>query len=143
MSIIPPLALVVMVLTWPNPHELVPTHWGFTGIPDLSSSIFMFWFALAGATLCALVAVIVALFLESDVARWPTAVSLAILLFVGSAAALSWPVSQLTASQPALENRIGPPFLLYIAALIWGGAALLIAASRPKRRALSADPAPR
>ncbi|UAJ79159.1 hypothetical protein IT072_18440 [Leifsonia sp. ZF2019] len=125
-----PIALVVSALLWQSPAAQVPSHWSFTGTPEVQSSTTVFLIALVPSVLCSIVAVFCAIFLRGDVGRWTAAIGLGALVLVAAFSSLIWPVAQLTAATPSLENRIGPPFALFGIALALGAGAFVIAATR-------------
>lgn len=127
---IPVLAIAVFAISWPHPATDVPSHWDIGGRPSTMSSSALFAASVAPAAVCASVATVAAVLLDASAGRWATASGLGVLVGVGAAVALQWPVAQLTAADPTLHNSIGSPFLLYCAAPLLGSIAFAVAAAR-------------
>jgi hypothetical protein len=129
-----PIALSMSALLWQSPADEIPSHWSLTGTPELQSSTTVFLVALIPSLLCGIVATFCAVFVRADAGRWTAAVGLGALVLVAAFSSLIWPVAQLTAATPSLENRIGPPFALFGFALILGAGTFAIAATREPSR---------
>lgn len=90
----------------------------------------LFWITLVPAAACALLAGLMAVTIRSDATRWAPAIGFGVLALVSHAAALQWPVDQLTAANASLQDRAEPPFLLFFGAFLWAGIAFAIASWR-------------
>ncbi|RDV45010.1 hypothetical protein DOE76_09770 [Leifsonia sp. ku-ls] len=132
-SAIAPFGLIVAAAVWPEPASRIPAHWDFAGTPSLEGSAAVFWVSLVPALACFGVAIVCAIFLRDDVGRWGTAAGLGALTLAGAFPALIWPVGQVTARMPGLDDQIGAPFLLYGIAFLLGAASFAIAAARAVR----------
>lgn len=130
LSVIVLVLVGLVILTWPNPGAVVPAHWGFTGSPDLMTSSALLWISLIPAAACCGISVLLAVTLRTDATRWAPAAGFAVLALVEVATSMQWPVAQLTAATPQLNNGIGAPFLLYLVAVVWAGLVFILTLAR-------------
>jgi hypothetical protein len=78
---------------------------------------------------CGAIAIAVLIFVGNDASRWAGASGFGALALIGAAISLQWVVDVLTATQGAISGdyRLGQPFLIYLAAVAWGGVTFLAA----------------
>lgn len=123
----PVVTLLVAASAWPSPAARVPVHWSGRGTADSwSDSTTALWFSLLPAVVCAALSLVAAALVGRDSGRRGTASGFAALALVASAAALFWPVAQLTAA--TASNAIGPAFLLFLLAVPWSLLVFAVAA---------------
>ena len=108
----------------------MPVHWGGGGADNFEASSALFWSALLPSLVTAVFAVGMALLLDQYSGRRSTAAAFGALVLFGAAWAMQWPVAQLTAADPSLNNNIGAPFLLYLSVLPLAGLAWAAASFR-------------
>lgn len=130
MSCLAPVALSVAVVVWTNPADSIPNHWDFSGDPAVASSVSVFWASLLPAVACAVVAVVMAATVRADASRRATAIGFGIVILIGAALSLLWPIGQLTAADPSPGNRMGPAFALLLIAPVLGICGFAVAVGR-------------
>lgn len=129
---VPSVALVSIHIAWRQVPAEVPAHWSGTGAADaFQPSATLFWLSFLPAVACGAVAIVVLIFVGSDIRRRTAALTHGLFALIASAVSLQWPVGVLTASQANSggHNGIGTPFLLYILALLWGVVVFVVTTS--------------
>lgn len=131
LAFVAPVGLAVVAAQWRAPAGRVPVHWGGGGADNFEASSTLFWSALLPSLITAVFAAGMAMLLDEYSGRRSTAAAFGALVLFGAAWAMQWPVSQLTAADPSLNNNVGAPFLLYLSALPLAGLAWVVASLRP------------
>ena len=141
----PAVALVTIRTVWRNVPGQVPAHWSGIGAADsFQSSTALFWLSLLPAVGCGVVAIVVLIFVGADMRCRTAALTHGVLALIASAISLQWAVDVLTALQASSggHNGIGPPFLLYLLALLWGVVVFVVTTFGSWTREQSDDPDP-
>jgi hypothetical protein len=130
---IPVAALIAARVIWPDAPERVPTHWNGAGVADtFMTSVGNFWLSLLPPVGCGFIAVVVLVFVGSDVPPIFGALGFGVLAAASALISLQWPIDEITAHQATLDggNRIGSAFLLYLLGVLWGLLVFGVAAIR-------------
>jgi hypothetical protein len=125
----PPVALVVVRNRWHDAPSRLPTHWNGAGHADgFAGSTSVLVGCLALATLFGAIGIVMAV-TGGGVRPLPRAAAMAGFGFAAAAASASWVVFSLTALAAVGRgtSAVGSPFLLFAAALLWGGIVFIVA----------------